>query len=500
MIHRYPCLVALISLLSLNFFAQNVAAIAPDVSMRTTGEQAARLNEVSRILARSHDGHTASVNSFDLVRQTINRSQGAEPFFRRPVPLEAIEEVSRQLTRATGQPWSVQRTAATVDYIQTLMRESKVSSLETVQAKIDRSFQVERKPLHGNVAELAEARKRGMVLTKDTQSTTFDLTEDRLRPRSAQMKVFQDPGKGLSELQKDFTTAPKQARYGIMTQRELDVLVKRGKLRVRRLPSGERIYRPTAGPKGTILSARSLESAEVSQAYAKMGKLGALELRSGQLGWIRRLHVGLSRIAPIAKYLGLVATPMLGWEAYGESREAWAMFHDPTIRGTALPYLQAGVTTGRWGEWSTLGLGTAAQFGWLGEGGASVFGEAAGRWFLPVAIVTEGLIAGQAYHEYSTGLSSQREFYKRTTGPVVFTACTIGGATVGGIVGAALTWEAGGAGAWPGMKFGAEIGAVVSIPAKYVADSTLDQYYKEFDAKQEAEKERILRHHYGLAD
>ena len=194
--------------------------------------------------------------------------------------------------------------------------------------------------------------------------------------------------------------------------------------------------------------------------------------------------------------IGIVGAVGLGWDAYQHSRDAWSMFHDPVLRGTALPYLQLGQAAVRSSEAATLGLGSAAHLGFLGKCGLKTFGLAAGRLFLPVAFTAEGLNAGMAYYEYSNGRISRRDFYRRTTGPAIFTVFTSGGAIVGGIIGA----PAGGVGVAPGAAVGAGIGATVAIPIQYLADWTWNWYYREFDVQQRRAVDKTVERFYGFEE
>ena len=121
-----------------------------------------------------------------------------------------------------------------------------------------------------------------------------------------------------------------------------------------------------------------------------------------------------------------------------------------------------------------------------------MFGRVAGTWFLPIALGVEGLNAGVAYYEYSTGRISQRDFYRRTTGPAVFAVFTTGGAIIGAIAGA----PEGGSGALPGA--GAYVGAWVAVPVQFVADWGWNWYYRKFDDKQREAVDRAVERYYGL--
>ena len=201
-----------------------------------------------------------------------------------------------------------------------------------------------------------------------------------------------------------------------------------------------------------------------------------------------------NRIARGFAVLGIAGSGMLGWEAYKQSQYAWAMWSDPVLRKTALPYLQAGFAGGRLLESASLGLSEAARFELLGKGGLSVFGRTAGRSFLPIAVGAEGVGVSVTCYEYSIGRISKRDFYRRTTGPAIFGVFTTGGAIIGGIAGA----PEGGVGALPGAAIGANIGALVAVPVQFTADWTWNWYYRNFDEKQRAAVDEAVNRHYGL--
>lgn len=165
------------------------------------------------------------------------------------------------------------------------------------------------------------------------------------------------------------------------------------------------------------------------------------------------------RIGQGVGVLGLVGAGALWWDAYRQSNVAWQMFHDPMLSGGALPYLQSGLATGRASEASALGLGSASRLNWLGSGRFQVFGQAAGKWFLPIAIGTETLGAGISYYEYSNGRLGERDFYRRMTGTGIFVACTAGGAGIG-------VWF-GGIGAVPGALIGSVVGGIGQVGTNF---------------------------------
>lgn len=179
--------------------------------------------------------------------------------------------------------------------------------------------------------------------------------------------------------------------------------------------------------------------------------------------------------------LGVAGAGMLAWDAYRQSQMAWTMFQDPVFQGGVLPYLQTGIAFGRLGQSMTLGLGSVAQLGLLGEGDLLAFGLMSGGWFLPMAVGAESLLAIRAYYEYSAGRISQHEFYRRATGPAVFGSFAVGGAITGAAVGAWLL----GIGAVPGAVIGAEIGGMIAIPVQSAISWALVRADRQFDEAQD---------------
>ena len=192
--------------------------------------------------------------------------------------------------------------------------------------------------------------------------------------------------------------------------------------------------------------------------------------------------------------VGFAGALGLGWDAYQQSRVAWSMFDDPTLKGSILPYMQTGMAFGRMAQATTLGVGSTAQLEILKLSVKRGAGRVAGKAFLPIMLGVEGLRLATAYHEYGLGRISQREFYRRSAGPAIMAVFTGGGATVGGIVG----FQAGGVGAIPGAIMGASIGAFASIPVQFAFDYGVDWYYREFDEKQRRVVNAAVETFYGL--
>ena len=194
------------------------------------------------------------------------------------------------------------------------------------------------------------------------------------------------------------------------------------------------------------------------------------------------------------RVIGFAGALGLGWDSYQQFRTAWSMIHDSTLNGSVLPYMQTGVAVGRMAQATTLGVGSTGPLGILKLSARRGIGTVAGRAVLPVTLGVEGLQLVMAYHEYGLGRISQREFYRRSAGPAIMAVFTVGGATVGGIVGL----QVGGVTAIPGAMTGAKVGAFASIPVQFAFDYGVGWYYREFDEKQRRVVNAAVETFYGL--
>ena len=426
-----------ISSLPFNVLASDLAAL------RTLTEQSARLSEFethSRIyLAPARTG-----DSVQIISDGIRRAQGSEPYFRRPLSWREIDDIQSQLNRATGRHWKIHQVAAAVDYTHAQMRESRASTSHVLREKLLRSLDTERKAFHGQVAELAEARERGMVLTKSTRSQTFDLTEPSQRPRSLQLKVLQDPAAALRILQDDLKDAHPRARFGALPSSQVTELHQAGKLREVGRAAKERIFVTTSGPRITVLPMRSFESAVASQQYAQSGRVVVSTLRQ-----VPHMYPAFAQTLAIGAG---VAAPLVAWEAYHHGSQALALFDDPTGRHTPLPYLHLGIMAGHTAEAVTLAWMTGSHFSVFGLHTVNVFGMGASQVFLPVAVTVQSLKFGTSLYEYYTGRIGLHEFQDRAMGPAYFVTLTGGGALVCSFIPAI------------GTAVCATTGAIISIP------------------------------------
>jgi hypothetical protein len=194
--------------------------------------------------------------------------------------------------------------------------------------------------------------------------------------------------------------------------------------------------------------------------------------------------------------LGLLASAGLAVDALEQSSKALDMFAESGYGTSAQPYFQASFAAGRATEAGVLALSSSARLNLLGSSSsAQSIGKAAGKMFLPVAMVTEALGAGTVYLDYAGNRISSREFYRSISGPTVFAGFTAAGYAIGFVVGAVTT---DGLGATAAAWLGAEIGAVVAIPFQMLVDGIWDYRYGEFNEGQRRAIEVATYKHYGV--
>lgn len=389
--------------------------------LRTIAEQNARLIQFDRAATKPAQPRLAR-DPITLISDEVRRAQGTEPYYRRPVSQDQMSTIQSRMLRETGQRWPIERIAAAVDYTHAHMRESRTRSAIDFRLKLQRDLAQERKAFHGLVAELAEARERGMLLTKDTRSQTYDLTEDRARPRSLQLKVVQSPSAGLRELQSDLANADPRARHGVLPRQDIARLVHAGKLRDVGTAGGQRVYTTTSGPRVTVLPSQAVDSAASSQQYARAG---------------RATVAAMTRTASIYRYAtdglaitGAVVAPLVLLEAHAHGLVAYDLLLDSSTRATALPFIHMAITVGHTAEAATLLWMTGSRFAVLRLETVTLFKLTATEVFLPVAVVVQGLKFGLAFYEYSSGRIGWERFRDRATGPALFIAFTSGGAAL----------------------------------------------------------------------
>ncbi len=192
--------------------------------------------------------------------------------------------------------------------------------------------------------------------------------------------------------------------------------------------------------------------------------------------------------------IGLAGAGLLTWDAYDQSSQAWEMWNAHEISGTALPYLQTGHAAAKWGAAGTLGSGSAARWGLLGQGTYKTAGRMVGRLFLPVIIGTELLAAGVDIYQYRSGRINNQTFRRNMIGRGIMGTSIAAGAGVGAAIG---VWG-GGVGAAPGAAIGATAGAIFGTISVGVAN--LNWYFvdRQFNAQQQEAKTAAVYEHYGV--
>ena len=423
---------------------------------------------------------TAPTPILDQIEQTIRQANIGEPSLRNPVPQVELDSLRSRFAEQ-GLELTPRELRAAVDYAHALLRENPDAAL---LEKVVRDQQVERPGLHGNVAELAEARERDMVLTRDPQSEHYDLTESKVGARSAQVKIYKDANSGLISTIDDLKNLPEGApRYGIMPRESLRELESRGVVSKRTI-NGTDFFIPHDEPTMKIMASQAFEGPGESVDYAATGRdvLAKLEGLGPEEGWAM---AG-------GKVMGLAGVAVtVGFEGY--SVYEWSIGHLSTrqllISSTALGGGAAGGYAG------ALAGGAAGGFGGALAGGA--MGAAAG------SVVP---LEGYYVYEWSTGHLSTRKF--------VTSSAALGGGAVGGYAGALAGGAVGAAagsvvplvGTAAGAVVGAVVGATIGGTAGGWAGSDLaagavGSYYQFEDGKfgrhQQAELMRFLTKYYA---
>ncbi len=290
-----------------------------------SSERMAQLREFGDL---SRTSRIAGSDAVDMIMEEVRRAQGTEPYYRLPVSDTAIDDLHKRLMRKTGQSWSRRDVEATVDYVHAQMRESPNRTHQDMRSKLIRSIDVKRSSFHGSVAEISEARVRGMVLTKDPGSQTFDLTEQRRAPRSLQIKIEQSPNSGLRNLQDDLRNASVRARNGLMPDNEIRQLVESGRLTAVRHTEGlgTPIYITTSGTRVLVMPLKSFSSAAESQQYTRDGRAALGRLTGSPPARDMQLGRGMTRVVvPLAISVEIWST-MTAYQRYESGRISRAEF------------------------------------------------------------------------------------------------------------------------------------------------------------------------------
>jgi hypothetical protein len=258
-------------------------AVGPNALMESPSEQETLLSPVnlrSQLgratvsmfpelgLQRAEALAPANASPLDQIEEAIRQANRGEPSLRFPV-LEGALQNLRDALAEQGTELSPPAVGALVDYAHGLLREnSKVALLD----KAMRDLKSERMGFHGNVAELAEARARNMMLTKDAQSEHYDIIEREAPFRGAQLKVYKNSTRGLRETIADLENLPEgAARYGIMPGESLLQLESRG-LVFRKTINGKDFFVPDEDHSITLMPSKAFASTDEAIDRTMWGK------------------------------------------------------------------------------------------------------------------------------------------------------------------------------------------------------------------------------------
>ena len=186
--------------------------------------------------------------------------------------------------------------------------------------------------------------------------------------------------------------------------------------------------------------------------------------------------------------VGLGGALLLGWETYREYLKASSMFDDPTLKGSALPYMQVGMALGRAAQTGTVGVTSLAQLNLLTFFAWEGLARAAEGAFLPVVFGGEALRMAIAYRQYRLGRVSLRDFHRSSAGLVILFVFV----AVGGAVGAFAGSLPGGVTVAPGAMVGAKIGVSAAIPFQLFGDHVVDYWYTWRYRKFNEEQRRLV--------
>lgn len=228
----------------------------------TAREQSLLLRASGMSDGRIRSAHNAFLADLEATVRRANPGADSQSL-RRPVPESAVRLLQVR-SAARGDFASIQELRAATDYAHSLLGESPG---QTLAAKVARLPTQERKAFHGKVAELAEARARGLVLTKSRFSPTWDLTETRFQPRNYQMKIYAQHDMALASVLDDLDSRFAFEKRGILTKATLEHGVSSGALR----RTGD-TYRPIARPDVELVSSRIFSRPAESHIYAHTGR------------------------------------------------------------------------------------------------------------------------------------------------------------------------------------------------------------------------------------
>lgn len=258
-----PLAYLIISLAALAWLRAVDSQAASSAGLLTAREQGLLLQGAGM----AGEGTATSRNLFlsDLDKTIRRANPGMDSqSLRRPVSEAALRKL--QLRSAMrGNFLSQRELRAATDYAHALLLESngKVSLAEKV-SKLPEQL---RKPFHGKVAELPEARARGMVLNKNVRGPTWDLTEAKFQPRNYQMKIYAQHDRALASVLDDLDKKLEFTKRGILPRATLEHGVKNGRL----VRSGN-VYRPVGRTDVELQPSKVFSRPADSHLYAKTGR------------------------------------------------------------------------------------------------------------------------------------------------------------------------------------------------------------------------------------
>jgi hypothetical protein len=384
------------------------------------------------------------------------------------------------------------------DYAQTLRRESPGKSLST---KVIEGLNTERPTIFGQVAEFAEARERSMVLTRNKQSRTFDLTEPRQRPRNFQLKFYGNGVAAVRAILAEFKDVPRQARRGITAQVALDQAEAVGLLG-KRIFRGTTLYSANDGTQTRLFASVAFDTAQDARKYSAVGKAALEEL-------IVEPHRSAARTR--ARSAGIAQTGVAVWLL---ADSAPAVYED--VIGLRDPAARSEEAYLRLGRHSTEVVAAGAL---IIEGGIATASNlsravaqssrlmAVSRWAGPLGWMALAGMEGFEVWQWNAGYKTDRRFYTGQAqilgglaGGVVFGwVGAKSGSLVGGTIGAFFGPEGIPIGAGIGFVVGGiTVGAAGGYVSSWAAASATNTYFEFKDQQQEAEFVRFVCSHYGV--
>ncbi len=336
---------------------------ATAASLLTAREQALMLQGAGMAGGRV----TSSQSQFltDLERTIRQENLGVNSqSLRQPVSEAALRNLQVR-SALRGNFISRAELRAATDYAHALLVEGngKVSLAEKVNKLPDQL----RKPFHGKVAELAEARSRGMVLNKNPTATTWDLTEAKFQPRNYQMKIYAQHDKALTSMIDDLDRKLNFNKRGILTKDTLKRGVKTG-----RLVREGNFYRPAGRTDIKLEPSKVFSRPAESHLYAKTGR-----------GSLIKRGLAAEKAAPT------------GFQTAGK----WLEGAGYVVLVATEAYVIQGFATGRLSEREFFTAQGAIVGGYLGAEGGATAGAAIGAFggpFAPITVPVGAVIGGIA--------------------------------------------------------------------------------------------------------